>query len=381
MTSQSSNGTGKPRVLFVVDSHFPVIGGAESQALKLAVALRERGGHVDFLTPQLDQSDPLVDTHCGFAIKRFSYPHVRYLGTLFMMINFARCLIASRRDYDFVHIHITRYLSATAGLIRPFIKLPMMTKISGFFEFEGGVLDMNGGFQPVNWLLRKAVRNIDYVHTISQQTRSKLIEAGFAESQIRFIPNGVATGDIPAESPKRERVVIGYCGRLRHVKGVDVLIDAIALLKKNNPQPDIELRIAGDGETMDELRHQVAKLGLIDTVVFLGAISDTATFYNGLDVYVQPSFAEGLPNSVIEAMNAGMPVIASDIGGNQDLVIDGNTGYLFKAGDAELLSNKLNTLLSEPTQRLLMGKAGRMRIEEHFDIAQVVEQLVDVYRG
>ncbi len=359
MTNQSANITDQLRVLFVVDSHFPVIGGAESQALKLAIALRERGEHVDFLTPQLELHDPLVDTHCGFDIKRFSYPHIKYVGTLFMMINFARCLIASRRDYDFVHIHITRYLSATAGLIRPFIKLPMMTKISGFFEFEGGVLDMEGGLQPINWLLRKAVRNIDYVHTISHQTRVKLIDAGFDETQIRFIPNGVSTGEKPSELSVHEHIVIGYCGRLRHVKGVHVLINAISFLEQNNPEHKIELRIAGDGATMDELQLQVSELGLNDTVVLLGAVSDTTPFYASLDVYVQPSFAEGLPNSVIEAMNAGIPVIASDIGGNQDLVIDDETGYLFTAGDAEQLSRKLDSLLSHSSQRRLMGKAGR----------------------
>ena len=368
-------------MLFVVDSHFPIIGGAESQALKLAIALRERGEHVDFLTPQLSLDDPLVDSHCGFDIKRFAYPHIKYLGTLFMMINFARYLIANRGKYYFVHIHITRYLSATAGVIRPFIKLPMMTKISGFFEFEGGVLDMQGGIHPINWLLRKAVKNIDYVHTISQQTRSKLLEAGFDEKQIRFIPNGVSTGLKPAEKLDSDRVVIGYCGRLRHVKGVHVLIDAISLLKQNNPELDFEVRIAGDGDTMDELQQQVSILDLVDTVVFLGAVSDTDAFYSALDVYVQPSFAEGLPNSVIEAMNAAMPVIASDIGGNQDLVVETETGYLFKSGDAAELSEKLGSLIMKPMQRRVMGQAGRIRIEEHFDIARVVDQLVDVYRG
>jgi len=155
VTSQAAKSNEQLRVLFVVDSHFPVIGGAESQALKLAIALRDRGVHVDFLTPQLDTKTPRSETHCGFSVKRFAYPHVKYLGTLFMMLNFARFLVANRKQYDFAHIHITRYLSATAGLVRPFIKLPVMTKISGFFEFEGGRMELIQIRSPARRLLGK----------------------------------------------------------------------------------------------------------------------------------------------------------------------------------------------------------------------------------
>jgi len=160
-----------------------------------------------------------------------------------------------------------------------------------------------------------------------------------------------------------------------------VLIEAIARLAQNPSMNEIELHLAGDGYAMAELQQQVLELGLSNTVQFFGAISDTDSFYKSLDIYVQPSFAEGLPNSVIEAMNAAKPVLASDIGGNQDLVIDGETGYLFPAGNAEELSIRLEDLLNDSAQRLRMGGLGRERIENHFDIALVVDQLIEVYKG
>ncbi len=379
MSSESANSSYTLRVLYVIDSRFPAIGGAESQALKLAVALRNKGVHVDFLTPQIVLDQPLKENHLGFDIQRFSYPHIKYLGTIFMMINFARCLFAKRRQYDCIHVHIASYLSATAGLVRPYVKTPVMTKISGFFEFEGGILDMRGGFHPINWFLRKSMGNIDYVHTISHQTRDKLITAGFREDQIRFIPNGVDTQIEPIDPPDQEKLIVGYCGRLRYVKGVHVLIEAIALLGQQLVHQNLELHIAGDGDTMDELKEQVRRLDMEENVVFLGAVTDTESFYASLDIYVQPSFSEGLPNSVIEAMNAARPVIASNIGGNQDLVIEGETGYLFAAGDSEQLKDKLAMMISQSSKRLAMGRSGRERIKAHFDIDGVVEQLVELY--
>lgn len=368
-------------VLFAVDSTFPGLGGAEIQAVKLARALRERGVSVEFVSPQVSTEQPLVDSVEGFTVNRIPYPHIRLLGSLVLMYRFARYLMANRQRFDCVHIHVTRLLAATAGAVRSRSGLPVITKISGFFEFEGGVLDNRKRFWPVNFLSRLALRKIDYVQTISIQTREKLLAAGFRDEQICFVPNGIDTRVQAPPMPESASLCVGYCGRLREVKGVHVLLEAFARSRQLRPQAQLQLLIAGDGDTLRALRQQVQRLNLVDSVTFLGRVDDTAAFFSSIDIYVQPSFAEGLPNSVIEAMLASRPVLATDIGGNQDLVKDGVTGFLFPAGDDQRLSEIIVSCVDKREQLGSIGAAGRQVIVQNYGFGRVVEQLMDLYRG
>ncbi|MGQ7844951.1 glycosyltransferase family 4 protein [Granulosicoccus sp. 3-233] len=367
------------RLLFAVDSRFPGLGGAESQALKLAVALRERGAHVEFVTPRVLTSQSMEETYHGFTVKRVDYPHIRWIGSLVLMVWFARYLMANRKQFDALHIHITHLLAASAGYVRRWTGLPVTTKISGFYEFEGGVLDQRRRFMPLNFLIRMGLRQVDYVQTISDQTREKLLEAGFRDEQIRFVPNGIDTSQPPQPATDGQTLVIGYCGRLREVKGVHVLLEAFARTSRANPRRNLLLRIAGSGETLDALQAQAEALGVAAQIEWMGTIEDTASFFRSLDIYVQPSFAEGLPNSVMEAMVEQRPVVASDIGGNNDLVEQGVTGLLFKVGDDEQLSRQLNRLIDEPELRHKVALSGRDLIVARFGFDRVVDELLELY--
>jgi glycosyltransferase involved in cell wall biosynthesis len=369
------------RLLFAVDSRFPGLGGAESQALKLAVALRERGAFVEFVTPRVLASQTMEESFHGFTIKRVDYPHVRWIGSLVLMLWFARYLHANRERFDAVHIHITHLLAASAGFARRWTGLPVTTKISGYYEFEGGVLDRRKRFKPLNFILRRGLTHVDHVQTISDQTRDKLLEAGFSNDQIKFIPNGIDTRRLPLPVAASGVITIGYCGRLREVKGVHVLLDAFALLLRDNPAGSLRLSIAGSGETSAALLQKAATLGIGEQIEWLGQVEDTSPFFQALDIYAQPSFAEGLPNSVMEAMVEQRPVVASDIGGNSDLIEDEVTGLLFTAGDATMLAYCLQRLIDEPQLRHSLAQAGRQLIIDRYGFDRVVEQLVELYRA
>ncbi len=370
-----------PRVLFVIDSRFPGLGGAEHQAVKLAQGLHERGIHVEYLAPMVVEGLSSDETIDGIRLRRIAYPHVKYLGSIFVMIKFAIFILKHRREFDVMHIHITRLLTTVAGLLRPITGLPILTKISGFFEFEGGVLDNRKRWHPLNFLMRLAMKNVDYVQTISLETRDKLLAAGFRESQIVLIPNGIDTSDEPEPKPQNKSFTIGYCGRLREVKGVHVLLDGFAKCKEIRPDLDIRLKLAGDGVYEEVLRKQAKTLGIESEVDFLGVVVETKSFYSSLDLYVQPSFAEGLPNSVIEAMNAALAVVATDIGGNRDLIQEGVSGHFFAAGDAATLAELLVKCALDQAGNIEMGANGRQTIVEQFGMKKVTGQLLDVYRG
>ena len=379
----------KLRLLFVVDSTFPTLGGAESQARKLAISLRERGHDVDFVAPQVLLNQSLVDEIDGFSIRRIPYPHIKVIGGVLMLWGFARFLHKEGKQYDAIHVHITRLLAAVAAVLKPFVKRPVITKISGYFEFKDGILDESKRWLPVNFLVRRALRKVDYFQTISGQTREKLLAAGYVDEQISFVPNGIdtrAVGSIVPRTKSDDVTVFGYCGRLREIKGVHVLVDAFAQLVKNNPDRKLCLRLAGDGVEMDGLVAQSEKLGIREQVDFLGQIEDTASAYESFDYYVQPSFAEGLPNSVIEAMLARLPVVASDVGGNVDLVKPGDTGLLYSVGsypegNATDLAKCLQQCLDSPDQMDKLAASALQLIQDNYSFETITDQLIDLYRG
>lgn len=391
-TSQSSSdndqaNSKKLRLLFVVDGTFPTLGGAETQARKLAHAMRDRGHHVTFLTPRVLVDQQLSDEVDGFEIKRIDYPHVKAVGAAIMLFRFARFIKKHGHEYDAIHVHITRLLAGTAAALRPFVKRPVITKVSGYFEFNGGVLDESKRWMPLNFIIRRALRNIDFFQTISEQTREKLIQAGYSNEQICFVPNGIDTTTAFAEgssifkNPQSDSLVFGYCGRLRHVKGVHILLEAFVALVKNNPDKSLVLRLAGDGLEMDPLREQAALAGVEQHVEFLGKVDETAEAYKSFDFYVQPSFAEGLPNAVIEAMLARLPVVASRVGGNVDLIKENSTGQLFEAGDAAALGRCLQHCIDEPQQVKDMAKGGYDLICQNYGFDTVSEKLLKLYRS
>ena len=372
---------GKPlRLLFAVDSRFPGLGGAESQALKLAIALREKGAQIEFIAPRVIDEHPLTDVHHGFKVTRIDYPRIRILGSLVVMARFARYLLANAERFDALHVHITHLMAAAAGYVRQRSGMPITTKISGFYEFEGGVLDPKARFKPLNFLIRCGLKKVDFVQTISHQTREKLLASGFSDAQIKFIPNGIDTREKPTVPAIENTLRIGYCGRLREVKGVHVLVDALAALKAAMPDQKFQVVVAGSGETMEALKHQALQLELVeDDIEWQGRIDDTAEFYRSIHLYVQPSFAEGLPNSVMEAMVAQRPVVASDIGGNNDLVDHEANGLLFPAGDAKALAQQLQRLVEDKNLRSKVAEAGRQLMIERYGFDAITQQLAQLY--
>jgi len=377
------------RALFVVDSTFPGEGGAESQARKLAIALSSHNTTVEFVSPRVLKELPINDTVDGFLSHRINYPHIRILGAAIMMVRFAWYLFKRRNDFDVIHVHITRFLAAIAVLMRPLTGIPVITKISGYFEFSGGVLDPNARFNPVNALLRSALRRIDYVQTISVQTLERLKQAGFSDKQIQYIPNGIDTNEAirksgrDADQADREStpLVFGYCGRIRRVKGTEILIKSFMDLVASDPSRKVKLRIAGGGRALEGFRQWVKEQGLEEKIELLGTIQDTHAFYKSLDVYIQPSFAEGLPNSVMEAMVAGLPILATDVGGNNDLVDHGSEGWLFEAGDGAALTALMQRCIDTPDELGSLGQRGRERIVRTYDFSSVIDDLMELYRG
>lgn len=198
------------------------------------------------------------------------------------------------------------------------------------------------------------------------------------------IPNGIAVGALPppaASAATAGGPVVLYAGRLRSRKAVAVLLAAFARLQGR--LPDVRLRLVGDGEQRRRLQAQAAALGLGEAVCLAGRVprERLPAEMAAADLFCLPSIYEGLPLVLLEAMAAGLAVVATAVSGNPDAVADGETGLLVPPEDCAALAAALESLVRDPARRRRMGEAGRQRVAARFTIERVADEYLALWQG
>jgi glycosyltransferase involved in cell wall biosynthesis len=173
--------------------------------------------------------------------------------------------------------------------------------------------------------------------------------------------------------------VLGVASRLVPIKGIVYLLRALDLLRRD--VAGVRLEIAGAGPDHATLQREVRTLGLDDIVAFVGWQPDIWPWLGRWDVLVQPSLAEGFGMAALEAMAAGLPVVASSVGGLPELVEDGRTGYVVPPADPATLAARLRHLVRHADLREAMGAAGRARVRQHFSPQRMAAEIAAVYDG
>ena len=238
------------------------------------------------------------------------------------------------------------------------------------------------------WNCRVTNRLADCVTANAEAVRQHVhAEEGCPLDKIVVIPNGVDLGrfrngamaapvsltELPAGP------ILGSVGRLSPKKGQATLLEAAALVLRR--RPDAAFVLAGDGPQRAELGAHAERLGLNGQLRFLGLLEDPVPLLARMSVFVLPSHMEGMSNALLEAMAAGRPVVATDVGGNREVVLDGVTGLLVPPRDSGRLAAALLALLEDPARAVRMGAAGRARVHAHFSAATMTRRLEDLYRG
>ncbi len=185
----------------------------------------------------------------------------------------------------------------------------------------------------------------------------------------------------PQWRDRSDLLVVGTVGRLTPVKDQRTLLIAVRSILDRDPQwrPRLRLLLVGDGPLRAELEQLIERLGLRDITWLAGDRKDVAQLLGVMDVFVLPSLGEGISNTVLEAQASGLPVVATAVGGNVELVEEGVNGVLFSVGDSGSLSQHLTMLLSDEQTRRSMGERGRARVIEHFDWQRTVSDYLGVY--
>ena len=220
---------------------------------------------------------------------------------------------------------------------------------------------------------------------VSEEGRRRMIAVERIDpDRITLIPNGIA-GFEPGDGTRVRRElgigtgdpVIGSVGHLRPEKAFEVLVEAAARLGEGGLRPAV--LIAGEGPERERLEGLIAARGLGGSVRLLGARSDVPDLLAALDVAVCCSEFEGGPLSVMEYMEAGLPVVASDVGGLPELVVDGESGVLVPPRDPEALAAALAGLLGDPGARRRMGQEGRRLRRERWSLEAWTARIEDLY--
>jgi glycosyltransferase involved in cell wall biosynthesis len=223
--------------------------------------------------------------------------------------------------------------------------------------------------------LKRAISKRLAAHVAVGVKVARMVEAdiGLPRGSVQTIYNGVPDHGPAATRAAGGPTIFGTLARLDHIKGLDLLLGAVAQL------PNAQLLIAGDGPDRDSIRAQAKRLGLGERLRLLSWTEHAHELFDEIDVFVLPSRLEGFPLSIVEAMLAARPVVATDVGSVREAVIDGVTGRVIQPDDVGALRDALGRLVGDAAEQRRLGDAGRTRALEHFTVDRMARQFEQLY--
>lgn len=285
-----------------------------------------------------------------------------------------------RHGIDVVHCH--QYTPYVYGLL------------GALFTGRKVIFTEHGRFYPDQRRWKRVVLNplftmaTDHITAISEATKDALVRfENFPRKKIDVIYNAI--DDARFRSPrdagfkeslgiKPDARVIGTVARLDPIKNHPMMIKALKLVQK--AYPEVVLVIVGDGPERGNLERLAGGLGLTGSVLFPGFREDTHRFYGIMDLFLLTSFSEGTAMTLLEAMASSLPCIVTGVGGNAEIVEDGETAFVVPSNDEITLGERISTLLGSEELRRRMGEAGRRRFEDKFTVEKMVKEYEALYK-
>ena len=355
-------------ILFVI-TRADAIGGAQVHVKDLAIALQKDRHEVLVLTGQQGvfnedlREAKIKSIPCEFLQKQINPfldgKSLRYI--LYAISEFKPDLIAA-------HSSKTGILSRLASRIS---QVPCVFTAHGW-SFTAGIPQPH---RTIYRMLEKAtIRFADKIICVSKYDRTIGIKAGVSAKQLTVVHNGMKDIDshLMANQTQSQVVKVAMIARFDRQKDHETIIEAFQGL-------NAELILVGDGPNMLKAQQQVEKLKLGKQVKFLGFRQDIAQILAQVQIFALISNWEGLPCTIIEAMRAGLPVVASDVGGVKEIVIDRQTGYVIPRGDVTTLRSKLSYLISNQSARTSMGILARQKYESGLTFEHMYSKTLAIY--
>jgi glycosyltransferase involved in cell wall biosynthesis len=384
------------KVLMVISQFHPIIGGAEKQAKLLAKKLIEKGVNVTILTGWWKFGMPRREMVDGISVFRnfscwgmFGIKGIRTLAALIYMFTLGLYLLVHRREYDIIHVHQALYPAFVSVLVgKQVLGKSVIVKTAS----SGMTSDIKQlkRYPLGNTQLRYLIKQMGCLVANSKVGGDEFKQIGFPASKIVFIPNGVEIPKAKGISFREVKLVMAIA-RLSLEKGIDVLLKAwveVAAL-----HPTLKLIIAGQGPLESSLKTLCKDLRLADCVEFVGSILNVNEQLINADLFVLPSRTEGLSNALLEAMSHGLPCIATNVGGNCELIgedeqkkiisgkfITARNGLLVNPDDVEGMSEAMLCLIRNEMERQNIGNRARLYIQENYSIDLITDKYIELYQ-
>jgi glycosyltransferase involved in cell wall biosynthesis len=352
------------KIVHLTDS--PFFGGPERQILGLAVHLPRRIRTTILCFRERRSAMPFLEQlqAAGVEARMLRHGNPRLLATISEIIGELRTL---RADALLCHGYKADMLGWIAAR---YLGIPVISVSRGWTAHMWQV-------RLYEAIGRRILRYMDRVVCVSENQAAKVRRAGISSDRIRVIRNSINSSRFHGDSQGREALrglmkvpveqIVIAVGRLSPEKGFDQLVEAARVVIAQRPAAGFVL--VGNGPDRRKLEHQVRIAGLRDRFVFAGFRSDVDELIRDAAILAQSSLTEGLPNVVLEACAAAVPVVATDVGGTRELVREGVNGHLVPAGDASALAARVLELLDDPTRRREMGDRGREIVRSEFSFA------------
>lgn len=309
-----------------------------------------------------------VATHGAGALARRSSLAIRAFGGL------AALLAEHRRAVLHVHTapHLSFWRDAAYMSMAITVRCPVILQLhgSGFESFY------DASSTVARALIRELLERAAWIAAPSQQLVS-WVRSVSASANAGFLPNPVAIPEGAYDGTERPNMIL-FLGKLAPEKGIFDLIDALASVR--DAVPDVRLVCAGEGSRIAVARY-AERLGVADAVKFTGWVgpSGKRALLESASVFALPSYSEGMPMSLLEAMAAGVPVIATPVGGIPEVVAEGASGFLAAPGDVATLARLLRKLLLDPGLAAKVGAAGRESVRLRFAPERAIARLEQIY--
>jgi glycosyltransferase involved in cell wall biosynthesis len=352
------------------------IGGAERQLTNylLAADKQEFRHTVMCLSARGELAPAVVDAGVEVEVLR---PRWRFAP--WSVMRFARWLREQEVTIVHTHMHAAAFWGRTAGCLA---RTPVLVTTEHGRELWKG---------PVRLGIDRLLTRVTSRHIAVSQDglELRLRRERVAPERIILIPNGVRVprgpGDAVAAARMRRELgiapgcaLIGSVGRVVAAKGYENMLAALpGLLRKH---PGLRWLVVGDGDERERLQRLAAERGLGEVVVWAGMRDDVPDLLQAMDLWVMSSLREGLPVALLEAMAAGLPIVATSVGGIPDAVTDGREARLVPPGDARALGDAIAACLDDPDLAARLGRRAQQRVREQYSIESVARRIETVYR-
>ena len=305
--------------------------------------------------------------------------HVLHIGGMFdwrWIWNFRR--LVKEKDVALIHAH--EFTANTYGtLVARMVGIPLIATVHG----KNYYVD-----QVKRRVAYRMVSRYACMVAVSEDLKRFIVEnVGVAPERIHVVYNGVNPGSrmsLDERDSLKAKLglsnwdhIVGMVGSLYPVKAHSYLLKAIPRVLSVCPRT--RFLLIGRGELESSLKREAKELGIEEQVQFLGFRSDVPSLLSVMDIFVLPSLSEGLSVALLEAMAAGIPTIATRVGGNPELVVDQKTGFLIPPRDSEALASKLLLLLQDKARSRTLGENGRKRVEDQFSFEAMVRNYEQLY--